>query len=257
MIDKIKLAFLDVRNDLAPDVIIADPHLNKLFITACRARRLSDSIPSLNLALLNARKAGYFKGLPRSKRTTKRNQDEYKFASEMAVRFLERRDQITLHAILCDPERAKEFDELAARLAPGFSSFEYRWAALGLRKRKKLKPEILARVAKPESVSHSSVRELVFDDISARAGLYVFYTSNSALYVGETENLRKRIGKHLDHSDNKGLAQWLWGHGTDDLHLEFQVLSTGTSSRIRKALELELIISRRPHFNVSGMEKRS
>jgi excinuclease UvrABC nuclease subunit len=142
------------------------------------------------------------------------------------------------------------------KLAPGFSSFEYRWAALGLRKRRRLRPEMLVRVVKPKSMNQSSVKDLVINDIPPLSGLYVFYISNCALYVGETENLRKRIGKHLDHSDNKGLAQWLWGHGTDDLHLEFQVLPTGTSSRIRKALEVELILSRGPHFNVSGMEKR-
>jgi site-specific DNA-methyltransferase (adenine-specific) len=194
MIDKIKLAFLDVRNDLAPDVIIADPHLNKLFIKACQARGLSDSVSSLNIALLNARRNSHLTGLPKSKRTIVRNQDEYIFASEMAVRFLERRDQVSLDAILCDPKRAKEFDKIAMKLAPGFSSFEYRWAALGLRKRRRLRPEMLVRVVKPKSMNQSSVKDLVINDIPPLSGLYVFYISNCALYVGETENLRKRIG---------------------------------------------------------------
>jgi excinuclease UvrABC nuclease subunit len=44
------------------------------------------------------------------------------------------------------------------------------------------------------------------------------------LYVGEAINLRKRLRKHLDHSDNKGLARWLWENGATDLHLKIHVL---------------------------------
>lgn len=59
--------------------------------------------------------------------------------------------------------------------------------------------------------------------------------------------------KHLDHSDNKSLAQWLWQHGASDLHIEFHVLPEGTAARVRKALENELINSRKPTFNVQGI----
>ena len=80
----------------------------------------------------------------------------------------------------------------------------------------------------------------------------MFFSSRGALYIGESTNLRKRIEKHLEHSDNKGLAQWLWEHGADDLHLEFHVLPDSTTTRTRRALEAELIESRRPEFNVKG-----
>jgi len=43
---------------------------------------------------------------------------------------LEKRDATTLDRIICDPERAAEFDLIAADIAPGYSSLEYRWAAL-------------------------------------------------------------------------------------------------------------------------------
>ncbi|HKB05039.1 MAG TPA: hypothetical protein VKD90_22640, partial [Gemmataceae bacterium] len=64
--------------------------------------------------------------------------------------------------------------------------------------------------------------------------------------------LYKRIKKHLDHSDNKGLARWLWENGADDLHLELHILSVDHAARDRKALETELIRSRGPKFNVLG-----
>ena len=56
--------------------------------------------------------------------------------------------------------------------------------------------------------------------------------------------------KHLDHSDNKELARWLWQNSAADLRLEIQVLAPDTSTRVRKALEAELISSRGPMFNV-------
>jgi excinuclease UvrABC nuclease subunit len=87
--------------------------------------------------------------------------------------------------------------------------------------------------------------------------LYLFLQSRGVLYIGECQNLRKRIGKHLDHSDNKGLAHWLWEHGTQDMHLEYHVLPAGTAARIRKALEAELIGSRKPVFNVVWASRRS
>jgi hypothetical protein len=57
----------------------------------------------------------------------------------------------------------------------------------------------------------------------------------------------------LDHSDNKGLARWLWENGIRDLHVEYHVLPAGTTARVRKALEMELICSRNPIFNVAGV----
>jgi hypothetical protein len=75
--------------------------------------------------------------------------------------------------------------------------------------------------------------------------------------VGECENLRKRIRKHLEHSDNKGLAHWLWSHGALEMHLEYHVLPVEVTTRVRKALEAELILSRRPIFNIAGVSPDS
>src|SRR5688572_24067608 len=50
----------------------------------------------------------------------------------------------SLDTVICDPLLAAAFDSFAARLAPGFSSFEYRWAALGLRKAGRYMKEAMA-----------------------------------------------------------------------------------------------------------------
>lgn len=163
---------------------------------------------------------------------------------------MERRDGVTLDDILCDPELAGEFDRLAATICPGFTPLQYRWTALNLRKAKRLRPEILARVAAPDLVVAKAVKELSLDAIPKAQGLYIFFTRSECLYVGEAENLRNRLGKHLDHSDNKGLARWMWDQGTEELFLELQTLAADTTQKVRRALETELIRSRRPLFNV-------
>jgi site-specific DNA-methyltransferase (adenine-specific) len=150
--------------------------------------------------------------------------------------------------------RAVEFVGLAADLAPGFTPFQYRWAALSLRKRKALRPELLGRVVAPETVVTLRAEEVKPEELPVRSGLYLFIEPGRVLYVGECQSLRKRIGKHLDHSDNKGLAQWLWQHGITDLHVEYHVLPADVSTRVRKAMEAELIRSRRPLFNVAGTD---
>ncbi len=73
---------------------------------------------------------------------------------------------------------------------------------------------------------------------------------NRVLYIGEAENLNSRIRKHIDHSDNRGLARWFWEQGFGDLFLEIHLLPAETTTRVRRALELELIRSRNPEFNV-------
>ena len=119
-----------------------------------------------------------------------------------------------------------------------------------MRKKKKLTPEITGRIVPPEDVINIPINEIIPDELPASQGIYLFISSGQLLYVGETENLRKRLKKHLEHSDNKGLAHWIWEYGTESLHIELQILKSGTKTSVRKAIEIELIRSRQPVFNV-------
>jgi GIY-YIG catalytic domain-containing protein len=212
-------AFDAASDGYSADRVVADPELNPCFIAECRRLGLQDSVADLNRALLNLRKKGELAGRPRSKRTHFDDEDDYRFAAEIAVRFVERRDGLSLDAIICDPDKVAEFDEVAARIAPGYSPLRYRWAALNLRKMRRLEPELVARVAPPVDVINVSISEIVADELPVSQGLYLFIAADQLLYVGETENLRKRLKKHLEHSDNKGLARWIWEFGTESLHL--------------------------------------
>ena len=76
---------------------------------------------------------------PRPNGSVSKIEDEFEYASELAVRHLQRTKNVSLDQIICDPELAQEFDDFAKLLAPGkHSPLEYRWVALGLRKAGKL-----------------------------------------------------------------------------------------------------------------------
>jgi hypothetical protein len=247
---KLVEAFDATCRGFSPDRVVADPELNSAFIAEANQLGLVGSTATLNRSLINLRKQGDLPGR-KSKRTSFPDEGDYRFAAEMAIRFLERRDGISLDSIICDPALAAEFDSIAAKLAPGYSPLQYRWAALNLRKMSRLKPELLARVAPPTSVSTFQITALDLRCIPNQQGLYMFFTSADVLYIGEAESLCKRLKKHLEHSDNKGLARWMWEYGTDDLRVEIQVLAKVTTTKVRRALETELIRSRSPLFNIN------
>jgi site-specific DNA-methyltransferase (adenine-specific) len=248
--EQIRRAFLDVCEGYSVDRVIADPAMNVRFLEACRNLGLRRPPVELNSSLLNARKSKSLGQLPRAKRTSFSEEEEYRFASEVAARFFEHRTGLTVDQVLCDPNTASEFDTIAETIAPGYAPLQYRWAALNLRKSKRLSPEILSHVAPAESIDLGPIEALDAAHLPLSQGIYIFYSPTATLYVGETSNIRKRIAKHLDHSDNKGLARWFWENGFSRVLLEIRVLPNDTTSRVRSALESELIRSRKPVFNV-------
>jgi len=247
---KIRDVFLKECEGYSADRVVADPVLNERFLEQCRQAGLLEAATELNSRLLNSRKSGWLSGAPRAKKTSFTDEDEYRFASEVAARFFEHSRGLTLDQVICDPVIASEFDATAAKIAPGYTPLQYRWAALNLRKSKRLKPESISQVVTSCSANLGPVNEVEVDRIPAEQGIYIFYSTTATLYIGETGNLRRRVGKHLDHSDNKGLAHWFWENGFSLVHLEIRVLPHTTSQRARCALERELIVSRKPVFNI-------
>jgi hypothetical protein len=204
---------------------------------------------------LNFRKAAKLGGVTTDRRTL-RNQEEYIPAAEIAARLMEDRHSLTLDRILCDPLLRTEFDLVAVSVAPGYSNYEYRKAALKLRKARRLRPEQVKRILAGgrqtglQQASSISASSQVVPDFP---GIYLLSDKNGYLYIGETENLRLRLRKHLDHSDNKSLAHYFWQEGIRAVQIEtiaFPEGALGSSKANRKALEAELIRSRRPRFNI-------
>lgn len=248
MIDILRVALNESGRGYSPDRVVADPELNLAFIAACRNHGLTASDADLNRALLNLRKHGGLKDRKSIRSTF--DDSNYRFAAEIAVRFLERSKGTTLDQIICDPELGRELVEVARQISPGYSDLQYKWAALALRKTRKLSPELVAQVSPPIAVHRFTTAGLDTSALPIDQGLYLFHTSGETLYIGESENLRRRIEKHLDHSDNRDLARWFWEFPREKVHLELQVLANTTSNKVRRALEMELIRSRNPLFNV-------
>ena len=90
MSSSLEEAFLAACNGYSEDRVVCDPEFNRRFVSGCRARGLSEPVAVLNKSLLNLRKAGRLTGRRRSRPTRFRDEHRYRFAAEMAGRYLER-----------------------------------------------------------------------------------------------------------------------------------------------------------------------
>jgi DNA modification methylase len=181
------------------DYMLADAALNSAFLDACKRHGLPGGAVEWNRTLLRIRKAG---ALPRLSKRAKRymvsahEMDPYSFAGEVAMQQLGVEFNTTLDRILCDPKLAARFDELAESFSPGYSSFQYRWAALALRKRArdarklaKVYCEWLSRgLPHPKAMDGGNWIRYEYP------GVYLLTSkSRQPLYVGEAVNLRRRL----------------------------------------------------------------
>lgn len=141
-------AFIASHQGYSADRVIADPALNEPFLENCERLSIPGGPADWNRLLLNLRKRGGFEAIDTSRRTRIPfdQVEAYVFASEIAWRILKDADGSSLDGILCDPGRAKQFDRIASRIVSGRSAFEYRWAALALRKEVAKGDDILDQV---------------------------------------------------------------------------------------------------------------
>ncbi len=241
-------AFAETRNGYSVDRVIADPKKNKMYLKRCRELGLSGTDFDINWELMSARKAGKLSHLPKTKRYTVQELDEYEYASEIAVRYLQLEKEVSLDQIICDPDLAEEFDQYAFRLSPGFSPLQYRWAALGLRKAGRLgsMKKQYEKLPTLESIGH--VSSLRLKEIPEIGGLYMFTANRKHVFLGQTDNLRHRLERHMEISSSRGLPDWLWDTRKFPLSLEVASLPNITKSS-RQAMELLLVKKWNPVLN--------
>jgi predicted GIY-YIG superfamily endonuclease len=247
-------AFLACHEGRSTEDVVIDDALNGPFIVKCRAAFPSASAFDFNWALYNLRKASAL-GPVATVRASARHAG-YLHAAEIAARLMEDSFGLTIDRVLCHPDRRAEFDAIALGIAPGVPAYLLRKASLRLRKGRRLRPELIKRVASwGTTVFTSPAGQLLADPkkIAAAPGVYIFFDPSGYLYIGEAGNLRQRVSQHLDHSDRKALAHYLWEKGVKNLSVElhaFDPASEGRKATSRKAYEAELIRSRRPRFNI-------
>jgi site-specific DNA-methyltransferase (adenine-specific) len=243
-------AFGEVRDGYSVDRVIADPQLNRKFLRRCRELGLSGTDYDLNWALMNERKKGNLSHLPKTRKYTVSAIDEFEYASELAVKYLQQERSVSLDRIVCDPELACEFDGYASRLAPGFSPLQYRWVALGLRKAGRLGAEegIIDKV--PELDPFGEVDKLRLGKVPEVGGLYLFSSEDERVFLGQTDNLRHRIDRHMEVSASHGLPDWLWDTKRKPLQISISGLPEITRSD-RQKMEVLLVKMWHPLLNLS------
>lgn len=250
-------AYLEVRDGFSIDRVVADPKMNRQFIRRCRELGLTGSGFDLNWMLFNGRKNKYFSDLPKTKNYTASRKDEFEFSSEIAVRYVQEQvwereaRSISLDKIICNPDLAAEFDEIAEKLAPGFSPLDYRWVALGVRKASGRYATKAKSVDLPSFDVLGQTRSVKASSIPAEQGLYLFRCEDDSLFVGDTDNLRHRIERHFESGGEDGLPDWLYHRGSKAIRLGIVPMPKVTPTS-RKIIELGAVNRYRPLFNYIG-----
>lgn len=180
------------------DQLLADPELNLAFVQACRTSGVPGGAAEWNRMLLGVRKAGKLPTLgARARLLRSSDMDGYMFASEIAMQQLSVELDAALDDILCDPQIAGRFDEIAASFAPGHTPFEYRWAALAVRKRAKMARRLAvereSEWSKCELGRARSIRDSDWSKYECPGVYLLLSDGRQELYAGETFNLRQRI----------------------------------------------------------------
>ena len=252
--DVVQRAFLAVHDGWSSDEVLLQDELNKKFIAHCRRELPNETDEALNWTLLNLRKAGKLKIEITKRRRDKH--DQYQHLAEIAARTLQDKHQVSTDRVMCNAELRGEFDEQVRLLSKDADPYLMRKAAFGLRKNRRLKPELVLRIADwgREIVVHKA--DELADDTSVipeMPGIYIFRDITGYLYVGESLNLRERLKKHLEDSDRKSLANYLRASGTRDISIEIHVFPKDSRAKevsVRRAYESALIASRKPRFNL-------
>lgn len=257
-------AFKAVSDGWSSDEVILQKELNASFIAHCvaalkKAKTDSSDKPNvtendLNRTLMNLRKAGKLKSKTTKRKTT--DLSSVRHVAEITTRSMLDKHQCSIDRMMCDPEIRSEFDEAAKAIDKSIDCYAVRKAAFQLRKARRLKPELITRIADwGRTVKTLSVKEILDDEtvLNEHPGIYIFRDSTGYLYIGQTENLRTRLLKHLDESHNLSLAKYLKTESKDSISIEvhdFDPKSKASRTMVRRAYESELIASRKPRFNV-------
>jgi predicted GIY-YIG superfamily endonuclease len=254
-VEVVRDAYLKSSDGWSTDEVLLQDDLNKAFLLACRQLSADEKPNTLNWALLNLRKAGKLKGI-KTERRRRDDHSRYGHLAEIAARNCQDKFKVSTDRIMCDPQLRRAFDLVAKQVAPKIDPYLMRKAAFGLRKARRLQPELVLRIADwDREISTHNASEIAKDleRIPDSPGVYIFSDPTGYLYVGESVNLRKRLGEHLDHSDRQSLASYLQSNGVKEVTVELHAFPKSSRAKkvsIRRAYESALIASRKPRFNV-------
>lgn len=198
------------------DYLLCDKDLNKKFISACLKRGIGGNAIVWNRLMLKLRKAGK---LPRSSRQPPRisakEMNRYGYASEVAWRlvsdeFSSDSMQVSLDDILCCPDSADYFDQIAMQYGPQHievTSLQYRRAALAIRKMAKEARTLASK--KYHNWSRKQLTRIHREELNSSspkwdtAGVFLITGQDVGFYAGEAENLREHLSAVLENPEWK------------------------------------------------------
>lgn len=253
--DAITRAFLETHDGYSLDRVVVDPELNEKFCASCERLRIPGSTADWNKLLLNVRKS---KGLAQLAPTVRRTVvpferlESFAFASEIAWRLLHNQTSLSLDELLADPKAAHQFDQIAKRIAPGYSPFEYRWAALAIRKRNGEGQRFLPSVR--YKFADDKVPLDRFSRLPSSPAHYVIATNSVNIFAGFSENLNQCAFLSADKIESAARELSLNKYSERRVRLSYQLFNTAGDNRQRApfwfARRLRIVQALNPTGNV-------
>jgi hypothetical protein len=249
-------AFIASHQGYSADRVITDPALNEQFLENCGRLSIPGNPADWNRLLFNLRKRGGLKSIDTSRRTRipSREVAEYIHGSEIAWRLLNDKTDESLDDILCDPGRTRLFDQIARRIAPGRSLFEYRWGALALRKMVSDGNEIVGQVR-----AHLNPHAVTLDartTLPARPAHYLVSVGDTALYVGFADNLANCLFFEPPRIEAAAAELAVKDFSTKDVRVAFQLFDLRNPRKeLRGARRARLVSSLHPLGNIEQPER--
>jgi hypothetical protein len=235
----------DSRNDRgSPDLYVADPVRNTIFLHKCRDLGIQASDYAINKMLFYARKTKRLSGLKSVK--TSIDYDDFAFACEFAATDLKYKTGATIDDILCDPDLASLFDSIMRKLSPGHSSFEYRWAILSIRKAGRHE-RLPASFQMPDFTGRFRLVLDPLEQVPATSGVYLLYEKQKLLYVRSASSLRHSVEIHRKANVLRAMSDTLWKPNPEDFIVSYATLS---EPKLLRPLERRIVEERKPLFNV-------
>lgn len=206
----------------------------------------------LMLRLLRLRKTGKLK--IKSTRRGRPVDESWRPIAEITARAVMDRHEVTTDQMLADPALLRELHDEASRLTDVVDDYAIRKSILALRKVRRLRPELVLRVADwDRQIKTIPLADLADAVIPVNPGVYLFGSEEGYLYIGEASNLAKRLSDHLAGSHNAALAKRIASDDTQNVVVELHVFgktSPAKKASVRQAYESELIRSRHPKYNL-------
>lgn len=243
-------AFAKIHDGYSSDELLIRDDLWDAFVSQLQITQ-DDAITAAVRRLLTLRKTGRLN--VRATRTSDSRPLDDPAIAEIAIRTTTDRQRVSVDDVLTDPALRRQLQAEAEKLRPSVDAAAVRKTILTLRKTRRLRPELVLRVADwKREIRTLAVDNLDLDSIPHRPGVYVFRNQDGYLYVGEAKDLNDRLTEHVAGSHNAALASALRiddGDLTVELHI-FPSDSPAARVTVRRAYESELIRSREPAFNL-------